>query len=179
MATTDSKLRYAVAPFSSGHGLNQAFTAWQAAGLPGADLTLVGSQPRVEDLLGMRLEPLTAAPARLRPRLRQPAAYDWPARIVETPMTRLGIVGRDGRLVASDGPFADYLLARNPPDVTRFDMLAGRWLPPRLASNLSDRMDDGALLLWAALTDDGTEPQACQTMLRHCDGGLQIHDLAG
>ena len=59
------------------------------------------------------------------------------------------------------------------------DMLAGRWLPPRLAADLSDRLDDGAVLLWAALTDGGTEPQACQTMLRHCDGGLQIHDLAG
>lgn len=151
--------------------------AWQSADLPSAAFTLVGAQPSVEDLLGMRLLPLTPAAAQFQPELRRPAVFDWPTQFVDGPMTRLSLTGRDGPLVTSAGPFADYLLAPSPPDVTRFDGLAGQWLPPRLASDLSDRLDDGAILLWAALTDSEVEPQACHAMLQHCDGAMQVHDL--
>lgn len=177
LARTASRHRYAVAPFSSGHGLNQAFSAWRSADLPSSDVTLVGSQPSVEDLLGMRLQPLAPASAQLRPEVLQPAVFDWPTQIIDEPMTRLALVGKDGQLVASGGPFAGYLLARIPPEITPFSAVAGQWLPQRLASDLSDRIDDGAVLLWAALTDGSVEPQACQAILQHCNGTMQIHDL--
>lgn len=177
LATTASRQRYAVAPFSSGNGLSQAFNAWRSADLPGNGFTLVGSQPRVEDLLGMRLQPLTPVSNRLRPELARPAVFNWPPQIIDQPMTRLDMVGKDGRLVASGGPFADYLLARVPPEVTRFDALAGQWLPRRFAVDLSNQLDNGAVLLWAALTDGSVEQPACQAMLQHCDGTMQVHDL--
>ncbi len=177
MATTATKQRYAVAPFSSGDGLSQAFNAWQSANLPRNGFTLIGSQPRVEDLLGLRLLPLTPVSAKLQPEIRQPATFSWPPQIIDAPMTRLGMVGNDGRLVASGGPFADYLLARMPQDVTRFDALAGQWLPQRFATDLSNHLDNGAVLLWAALTDNSVEHQGCQAMLQHCDGTMQVHDL--
>ena len=177
MATTTAKHRYAVAPFLSGDGLSLAFNAWRSADLPGDGFTIVGSQPRVEDLLGMRLQPLTPASNQLQPEIAQPAAFNWPPQIIAQPMTRLDMVGTDGQLVASGGPFADYLLSRMPPEVTRFDALAGQWLPQRFAIDLSNQLDNGAVLLWAALTDGSVEQPACQAMLQHCDGTMQIHDL--
>ena len=87
---------------------------------------------------------------------------------------------RDAEPIAcSVGPVAERLHAQVGAGVPSLQVALGTWLIPRHAMQLQDCIEQGEIVLWVGLPDNGAERQAYRILLASGCKWVGVHDLVG
>ena len=152
-------LRYAIGTFDEAGPLGAAVRDLHEAGFDDAALGLLVERGVVEAKLGdADGAGLAAAPV--------------------DRLTDIGVTGRHGPLLASEGRLAEALAGRRRKRAASVCKALRGWLPARHADQLSEWIESGALLLLVELEADSSEQRACRALLRHSQHCVHVHDLS-
>ena len=153
--TEPQPLRFAVGAFHSWDGVAGALQ----------DLSSAGTAAGRFNYLGLRNVLAGATPAL--------------AAGTHFPLRELPFPGNAGLISCTPGLLADRLSGRLGVGAPTLKAALGRWLIPRHAAHLEDRVEDGKITLWVQLFDSEDERRAYQSLLSRSSSSVGVHDLIG
>ena len=162
MITSTHRMRLALGIFQDADTLRSALQALRDEGFAGDRLAIVAGREALA-----RLGWPSGEPAGKGDEAAEPQGF-----------TEIGVAGKAGPLVASDGRIARLFVdwARRAGD--RAQCLLDPWLDRTHAGILQRRLDDGAVTLWVHVGDGSEELRACRILLRTSAERVQVHDVA-
>jgi hypothetical protein len=142
-----------------------AFHSWDGVGSALQDLSSGGTTAGSFNYLGLQRVLSGAAPPMV-------AGQQYALRELPFP-------GNAGLIGCTPGPLADRLSGRLGAGAPTLKAALGRWLIPRHAAHLEDRVEDGKITLWVQLFDNDDERRAYQSLLTRSSSSVSVHDLIG
>jgi hypothetical protein len=94
-------------------------------------------------------------------------------------LRELPFPGNGEPIGCTHGPLAERLAARLGAGAPTLKAALGRWLIPRHAAHLEERVEDGKIMLWVQLFDNDDERRAYHSLLTRSSSSVGVHDLIG